>query len=128
MTNTDKTCDTLIFACLLSGFLKTSKTETRQRNVTNSMSSTPSQPSSRQSIYKSSSADSSSGGDLALYDIAAALKWIRDNISVFGGDPTRVTLIGHDTGAALVNLLLISTIAKGKPTFYKIYIWMVLEQ
>lgn len=47
------------------------------------------------------------------------LRWVRENIGAFGGDPTRITLIGHDTGAALVNLLLLAPYSKGrkrKPT------------
>jgi neuroligin len=44
----------------------------------------------------------------------AALEWVRRNVAAFGGDPSRVTVLGHDTGAALVNLLLISSAAKGK--------------
>lgn len=55
-----------------------------------------------------------SGGNLALKDIASALEWIRDNIAAFGGDPNRVTLVGHDTGAALANLLLLAPYGKGK--------------
>lgn len=55
-----------------------------------------------------------SGGNLGLMDIIAALKWTRDNIPAFGGDPTRVTIVGHDTGAALANLVLISKAGKGK--------------
>jgi neuroligin len=54
------------------------------------------------------------GGNLGLRDILAALQWVRSNIAAFGGDPNRVTVLGHDTGAALVNLLLISSAAKGK--------------
>ncbi|XP_043273365.1 neuroligin-4, X-linked-like [Venturia canescens] len=54
-----------------------------------------------------------SGGNLALKDIAMGLHWIRENIRAFGGDPTRVTLMGHDTGAALVNFLLLAPFAKG---------------
>jgi carboxylesterase type B len=42
-----------------------------------------------------------------------ALQWVRQNVAAFGGDPSRVTVLGHDTGAALVNLLLISSAAKG---------------
>ncbi|CAG9863440.1 unnamed protein product [Phyllotreta striolata] len=55
----------------------------------------------------------SSGGNLGLKDIAAALHWIKANIAAFGGDPERVTLLGHDTGAALANLLFLSPTAKG---------------
>nr|XP_050861736.1 neuroligin-4, Y-linked-like isoform X2 [Vespula vulgaris] len=54
-----------------------------------------------------------SGGNLALKDIAMALRWVRENIAAFGGDPTRITLMGHDTGAALVNLLLLAPYGKG---------------
>ncbi|XP_017759226.1 PREDICTED: neuroligin-4, X-linked-like [Eufriesea mexicana] len=54
-----------------------------------------------------------SGGNLALKDIAMGLRWIRENIAAFGGDPTNITLIGHDTGAALVNLLLLAPYGKG---------------
>lgn len=53
------------------------------------------------------------GGNLGLRDILAALQWVRHNIAAFGGDPSRVTVLGHDTGAALVNLLLISSATKG---------------
>ncbi|XP_051167849.1 neuroligin-4, X-linked-like [Leptopilina boulardi] len=56
---------------------------------------------------------SSSGGNLALRDIAMGLRWVRDNIAAFGGDPTRITLIGHDTGAALANYLLLAPFGKG---------------
>ncbi|KAF3426138.1 hypothetical protein E2986_13775 [Frieseomelitta varia] len=54
-----------------------------------------------------------SGGNLALKDIAMGLRWVRENIAAFGGDPTKITLIGHDTGAALANLLLLAPYGKG---------------
>lgn len=57
---------------------------------------------------------SGSGGNLALKDITMGLRWVRENIGAFGGDPTRITLIGHDTGAALVNLLLLAPYSKGR--------------
>lgn len=57
---------------------------------------------------------SGSGGNLALKDITMGLRWVRENIGAFGGDPTRITLMGHDTGAALVNLLLLAPYSKGK--------------
>lgn len=46
--------------------------------------------------------------------IVAALVWLKDNIGSFGGDSNRITLSGHGTGAALVNLLMISPLAAGK--------------
>jgi neuroligin len=44
----------------------------------------------------------------------AALVWLKDNIGSFGGDSNRITLSGHGTGAALVNLLMISPLAAGE--------------
>ena len=44
----------------------------------------------------------------------AVLRWIHDNIHAFGGDPDRVTLLGHGIGADFVDLLVISPLAKGK--------------
>lgn len=48
-----------------------------------------------------------------MQDIASALRWVQKNVAAFGGDPKRVTLMGHDTGAALVNILLLTSSAKG---------------
>lgn len=47
-------------------------------------------------------------------DLVAGLHWLRENLSAFGGDPQRITLMGHDTGAALVNIISVSPVAKGK--------------
>ena len=43
-----------------------------------------------------------------LLDIVHALEWIQKEIHVFGGDKTRVTLMGHSGGARLVDYLSIS--------------------
>ncbi|VDP79132.1 unnamed protein product [Echinostoma caproni] len=37
--------------------------------------------------------------NLGLYDQLALLRWIRNNVGAFGGDPTRVTLFGYGSGA-----------------------------
>jgi carboxylesterase type B len=42
-------------------------------------------------------------------DQIAALHWLQENIAVFGGDPTNVTIIGHGTGAACINFLMTSS-------------------
>ena len=49
------------------------------------------------------------GGD----DIIAALAWIRENISAFGGDPDNVTVFGQSGGGAKVTTLLQSPAADG---------------
>ncbi len=38
-------------------------------------------------------------------DVAAAHRWVHDNIDQFGGDPERISLIGHSSGAHLVSIV-----------------------
>ena len=61
-----------------------------------------------------STEDSNAPGNNALLDLVAALHWVKENIAAFGGDPDQVTLMGQGHGAALVNILMISPISKGK--------------
>ncbi|CAK1544470.1 unnamed protein product [Leptosia nina] len=56
---------------------------------------------------------SSAPGNAGLKDIIAALKWIKLNIAAFGGDPENVTVFGHGSGAAMVDLLTLSNMSKG---------------
>jgi len=55
-------------------------------------------------------ANSSNLGNL---DIVAALEWIRDNISAFGGDPNNVTIFGQSGGGGKVSCLMAMPAAKG---------------
>ncbi len=52
-------------------------------------------------------------GNVGMLDIVAALEWIRDNISNFGGDPNNVTIIGQSGGGAKVCTLTAMPSAKG---------------
>jgi para-nitrobenzyl esterase len=52
-------------------------------------------------------------GNYALMDQIASLKWVRDNIEKFGGDPGNVTIFGQSAGAQDVGQLLASPLSKG---------------
>jgi para-nitrobenzyl esterase len=48
-----------------------------------------------------------------LLDIVLALRWVRDHIAAFGGDPTRVTIAGQSGGGGKVSALMAMPEAKG---------------
>lgn len=52
-------------------------------------------------------------GNAGMDDIIAALRWIRDNIAQFGGDPENVTVFGQSGGGAKVTTLLQMPAADG---------------
>ncbi|XP_068633386.1 juvenile hormone esterase-like isoform X2 [Battus philenor] len=47
-------------------------------------------------------------GNAAIKDILLALKWVKENIERFGGDPNKITLGGHSSGAAIIHCLAVS--------------------
>ena len=52
-------------------------------------------------------------GNYGMMDMIAALKWVKQNISVFGGDPNNVTIAGQSAGSVAVVYLIASPMAKG---------------
>ena len=52
-------------------------------------------------------------GNSGVLDIVAALRWVRDNVAAFGGDPNNVTIFGQSGGGAKVSAMLACPAARG---------------
>ena len=57
--------------------------------------------------------DFAQSGDAGMLDLVHALKWVRENIARFGGDPGNVTIFGQSGGGRKVGTLLGMPAAKG---------------
>jgi para-nitrobenzyl esterase len=58
-------------------------------------------------------AEFADSGNVGMLDIVEALRWVRDNIERFGGDPKSVMIFGESGGGAKVSTLLAMPSAKG---------------
>ncbi len=59
------------------------------------------------------SKEAGTSGNYGSMDIIAALRWVKENIAAFGGDPDRVTIYGQSAGAAEVSIMMASEAARG---------------
>ncbi|RCN41051.1 Carboxylesterase [Ancylostoma caninum] len=59
-----------------------------------------------------SSGDARIPGNLGLFDMAAALKFVHDNARRFGGDPSRITAWGLSAGGSAIGQLALSPVSR----------------
>jgi len=52
-------------------------------------------------------------GNYGIWDLIAALKWTRNNIGKFGGDPDKITIGGHSAGGGCAHALCCAPQTKG---------------
>lgn len=57
--------------------------------------------------------DESYPGNIGLRDQVAALIWVKNNITQFGGDPSNVTLFGESAGGSCVQFHMMSPMSRG---------------
>ncbi|XP_055342478.1 neuroligin-1-like [Paramacrobiotus metropolitanus] len=63
--------------------------------------------------------DGHARGNYGLMDQVAAIRFVEENIEQFGGDAGNITLLGQGSGAACVNLLMISPVATNSKRLFQ---------
>ncbi len=64
-------------------------------------------------LYLGDDGDFADSGSVGMQDLVACLRWVRDNVAAFGGDPNRVLIFGQSGGGAKVSHLLAMPQAQG---------------
>ena len=52
-------------------------------------------------------------GNYGMLDQVEALKWVKENIEAFSGDPNKVTIMGQQAGGASVHYHMLSPMSRG---------------
>ena len=52
-------------------------------------------------------------GTMGILDLIQALKWMRENIAAFGGDPDNIAVGGQSSGGNMTDALLVSPLSEG---------------
>lgn len=64
--------------------------------------------------------DSDMDPNVGLHDAVAAVEWTHKYISLFGGDPNQITVMGESAGGAIINLMLTGNGGRGKLPFQQV--------
>lgn len=56
-------------------------------------------------------------GNNGLKDQVIAMRWVKDHIQAFGGNPDSITLMGYSAGGMSVTLHMVSPMSKGSLRF-----------